>query len=159
MTAVRRFIDHLFSLNQFVSMVLGYAAMLISLMSAQFTYFTLSPLSVWIEYESIELAKIPERGKPLHFYSYVTVRKSSAVSWRDNLRCDLFDGVGYRSFSVQAFTSGATEVKPLKRVAWTYVEAVPDTKAECYLRSVATGLLPYGIQKVAVTKSDIFLIP
>lgn len=111
----------------------------------------LSPSSVWFEYESL---KNQSAQKNIMMHSVVDKRRLADLHYNDVLRCNF--GEGYVYFS--SFLSESTyETAAKTTYTWRYQGEVPKTPSKCYIRSVITATVEFGVEKKITIESLPFI--
>ena len=133
----------------------------IGFMAAVFLTLSFAPTSLWYEYESIQPTKpvwVP--GEKLQMVSNIVVHTPGLkITWDDQLRC-IVDG---RDDVIKTVTfPGALkgDKGAVSKIAWTW-GAVPDNAPKdvpCYIRSIQTLTLWFGVERTTVVNGETFTI-
>lgn len=116
--------------------------------ASEYLYYRAMPRTHWFTYDSVELAKPARAGLPIELRSIAEIRRTVDLQWHDTLYCDLQDDIGFRNYSNQiGFGAGIPPGGFEKVRPWTYSARVPGPGAQCYIRSVTTGIMTYGIRR------------
>lgn len=108
----------------------------------------------WL-YPEKEYLKI---GEDLYFISDNETFEYGSVTWEEVLRCDLFDGEGYRYFSYYESKSKFSP-RERKKGKWKYNGAIPSVKSKCYIDGVAVIITQAGDTKQLLLEStNVFFI-
>jgi len=123
--------------------------------------FHLAPASWWYEYKSIVPIKpVFVVGEPLKLVSTLRVQQAGAgIVFKDQLRC--ITDAGDEVVAASTFPTALREPEgPWRKTPWTWgniPESVP-RDVPCYIRSVQTLSVLFGIQKTTEVDSETFTI-
>lgn len=121
----------------------------------------LAPTTLWYEYKSIEPAKpVFTPGEDLRMISNVVVNNDGLrILWNDELRCvdGNVDGVIKTVPFPGALKGNGSSVA---RIPWTWGKVPENTPKDvpCYIRSVQTLTLWFGIERTTVVYGQTFTI-
>ncbi len=140
-----------------VSGILGVALMV----SVEYVYAKLYPTKWIFEYQKLETVKPTFAvGEKIRLKSTSASHRVEDFIWNDTLHCDFGEGDVY--FSSQTTRSdnflpkkGLNNLQPTE---WVYNAEIPDMQATCYVASVVTAELDFGIKKETSIESNDFEI-
>jgi hypothetical protein len=135
--------------------IAGFILFLATLVMADVVFFRIMPATYWVEYHAVEPEKTEyECNEEIHFVSTRTSKRDVFASWNDVFWCER-NGIYEYTQSFQS--SGFIEKNTITSGVWIYDEPTP-CNTQCYLKSVTTIHLPYGIEKDQVVISGPFMI-
>ena len=134
----------------------GYAGFLAILFSFHYGYLTFSDHENWFKYHDVSFVEV--EGNSIVFRSTSEIFRKTDFEWEDTLFCNTDNGEGFMNITRQKSSLKGAETKSLNSVSWKYLEFFPRSST-CYLRTVATAILPYSITKSQVLIGSPFWIP
>ena len=132
----------------------GYIFGCAVVLSAQWTYYSAMPRSHFFDYEAVRFVEV-ERGR-LWMQSLLEVKQVIDMRFHDILYCK--QGKEFVRYSQDDSSTQDSEVG-VKTPKWPYSGRLPATGGECFVRSVITAELPFGIEKSQKIRSEVFTIP
>lgn len=128
----------------------------------QYAKETFQPAEKWFLYHYVNPVKsVFKIGEPLYFVSRRQVNRRVNFEWEDILFCNLeyidsWDKYVYFS----AYTTSKRNIEPheVQNFTWRYTEEIPQTNAECYLRSTIIAKMKYGPDKIQTIMGNEFKI-
>lgn len=130
-------------------------ALLISVGCA-FLYWSYAPTSHWIEYRSVEYAKLQTKSTALEFVSTARVNRAWTYQWEDELWCPSLDNG--RPYSRQPWIAWRPE-RDWQSSKWAYSAPFPKN-TECYLKPILRfSILGLFYRVVDIPPTDTFITP
>lgn len=116
-----------------------------------------NPISEYIYYRGIQSTDSSfEIYKDITFASDSVVYQEIDVIWQDILRCDFFDGLGYRYYSY--YESKAKLIPKDYTSIWVWQWETPKEPAKCYLDGIVVITTDLGNRKQLQISSNEFTI-
>lgn len=119
-------------------------------------FYRFAPTSLWIEYESVEFAKVQDRPGALVFVSTARINYGWFYKWDDQLWCPSVDAD--EPYSSQPFPVWR-DARGWKSSRWVYAKPYPPN-TECYLQPRLTIEIFGAIHRhVAIPPTATFITP
>lgn len=114
----------------------------------QFAYFSLMPMSHWLEYDSIKPSKVTfQGGEEITFVTKYWVHHASGFKATHNLFCNSKESKVFPFYSTQINEfAETTKSSEQKTGSFIFHESVPIPPRTCYLESNIEIILPLGVR-------------
>lgn len=136
-----RHIDKSYAVRNLIGIPISFVLMVLFYQAAMFAYYQFSPRTSFVDYKS-EIAH--QSGKTILFDVTRYTRKGVRLDFIDSLHCLKNDSYTYITAQTAKGFGRKTGVTSYK---WQWEGATPDFTTKCYVQSLITANLPYGITK------------
>lgn len=130
-----------YAVRNLIGIPISFVLMVLLYQAAMFAYYQFSPRTSFVDYKA-EIAH--QSGKTILFDVTRYTRKGVSLDFIDSLHCLKNDSYTYiTAQTTEGFgrKTGTTSYK------WQWEGATPDFTTRCYVQSLVTANLPYGITK------------
>lgn len=124
-----------------------------------FIHYSYAPISWWFEYLEIETVQPVFAGEDIYFHSRIYGYREVDITWVDVIRCrSVTSGDRYSSEGRQV-SSGRIQVQsPEDGARWKFSNPNLTAGQVCYLDSIMTVHLPFGINRQTRYIGDLFRV-
>ena len=136
-----RHIDKSYAVRNLIGIPISFVLMVLLYQAAMFAYYQFSPRSSFVDYKS-EIAH--QAGDKILLDATRHTQQGVRLSFIDSLHCLMNDKYTY--ISAQE-AKGFGRKTGLASYQWQWAGATPDFTTKCYVQSLVTANLPYGITK------------
>ncbi|WP_306049157.1 hypothetical protein [Oceaniradius stylonematis] len=117
-------------------------------LTLQYGYYRLMPANHWAEYHAVVYDGVKPNSGRLQFRSDRTLHRTVNIGGNDHLWCDADKDGEFGHFSSWPWRSDQAPPRDRHLTApWAYLGELPWPGVSCYMRSVVSVELPYGITK------------
>lgn len=138
-----------------------YLVAFLVILSGMYLFCSAMPTGFWATYHEIVIEDADASDERILLRSIRTVARASDLGGLDVLFCDLDKDGEFGHYSSQPWQSD--DVRPtagsMRTGPWSYAGRLPAPGTSCFMRSVITLRLPFGItRQLPAVYSDPFLI-